>query len=380
METIDEARQVNAEYQEYLRRKVSAFIPKAYDLFPGAQPVSFLRRHLDQLTRQDFYVSEKSDGTRYLVFIHCLPLRNHEEDGCNKDGPASSKFYQECFLIDRKNVYYHFPYMFPSSGSIVSDNVNPWLDNTLIDGELVIDTYIGSDGSEEIVPRFLAFDLLLLEGNDYRDRTFSKRLGYLKTFVLDPLHKYQKTNTTAKENPCMSMEMKKIELCYGMDKVWATVGDLKHGNDGLIFTANDSPYTLGTCEAMVKWKPPELNSVDFKVRVTMEGGVPKFMLDIAANGAKRYKSWGELKNPPSEDWIRSPETVDGKIAECTYDANLDTHWVFMRFRLDKSEPNHESVVPKIMKSIKEESVSSKELLDSVYLNSIKSNWKARAHQ
>lgn len=40
---------------------------------------------------------------------------------------------------------------------------------------------------------------------------------------------------------------------------------LEHDNDGLIFTVDDCPYYPGTCEQIFKWKPIELNSIDFKL-------------------------------------------------------------------------------------------------------------------
>jgi mRNA guanylyltransferase len=40
---------------------------------------------------------------------------------------------------------------------------------------------------------------------------------------------------------------------------------LPHGNDGLIFTKNSFPYKSGTNENIVKWKPPEKNTIDFLI-------------------------------------------------------------------------------------------------------------------
>jgi hypothetical protein len=40
---------------------------------------------------------------------------------------------------------------------------------------------------------------------------------------------------------------------------------LEHENDGLIFTEDLCPYYPGTCKSIYKWKPPHLNSIDFKL-------------------------------------------------------------------------------------------------------------------
>jgi mRNA guanylyltransferase len=43
-------------------------------------------------------------------------------------------------------------------------------------------------------------------------------------------------------------------------------GVLLHENDGLIFTIDACPYYPGTCEEIVKWKPPHMNTIDFDLR------------------------------------------------------------------------------------------------------------------
>ena len=50
-------------WSELLHRPTSAL------QFPGSQPVSFARHHLDLLENEDYYVCEKSDGVRYLLYF-----------------------------------------------------------------------------------------------------------------------------------------------------------------------------------------------------------------------------------------------------------------------------------------------------------------------
>ena len=41
---------------------------------------------------------------------------------------------------------------------------------------------------------------------------------------------------------------------------------LEHENDGLIFTIDASPYYMGTCPHILKWKPFHLNTIDFNAK------------------------------------------------------------------------------------------------------------------
>jgi mRNA guanylyltransferase len=87
--------------------------------FPGSQPVSFVRNHLKALEEEDYWVCEKSDGTRYLLFAITLPA-----------GPA-------VFLIDRKfTVRYVRDLVLIVPPLKPNENVKTHHE-TLLDGELV---------------------------------------------------------------------------------------------------------------------------------------------------------------------------------------------------------------------------------------------------
>jgi mRNA guanylyltransferase len=47
--------------------------------FPGSQPISFTQDHLQLLEKMDFWVCEKSDGLRVMVFIRMNQHTNEQE-------------------------------------------------------------------------------------------------------------------------------------------------------------------------------------------------------------------------------------------------------------------------------------------------------------
>ena len=67
------------------------------------------------------------------------------------------------------------------------------LDNTLLDGELVVDRL--DDGREH--RRFLVFDLLAIEGQSVLGKPFTSRLGRLTEFVLKPHQHWHKAYAIA---------------------------------------------------------------------------------------------------------------------------------------------------------------------------------------
>lgn len=261
------------EAETFLRRHVSNLTGTFGSRFPGAQPVSFTKRSLDMLLHQDFWVCEKSDGQRVLVFVVANGATGH----------------QEVYLIDRKNTYklqrnLFFPHSDPQyyvkdsapeeqkratfmrqmKDGLPLYNGWPGCKDTLLDGELVWDVE-KKTGRRRL--RLLLFDALVVDGVNMSMRPLTKRYGRLHNTIFKPFADYMSKNPMAVAEAPFEVKIKHMDLAYGIDAVIQRMPLLEHGNDGLIFTGMHSGYTFGTDSKIIKWKPPSENSIDFVLRL-----------------------------------------------------------------------------------------------------------------
>lgn len=354
-----------------MRQEVAQLLDRRSVGFPGAQPVSFARRHIEELTRQDYYVCEKSDGMRYLLYL--------TQDEIN--GEAQ-------YLIDRKNDYWFIPkngLHFP-----VPRHVEGFHVNTLIDGELVVDKLKG--GGEQT--KYLVFDCLILDGNSLMNRTLDKRLAYFQERIYDPYKSLLKEFPEEIKYMHFIMEMKQMQFSYTIDFMFGKIlPELPHGNDGLIFTCRMSEYKFGTDQKILKWKPEHENSIDFQLSLDIplrqpdeediSDGYDKPYLDYDAmpafnlyvhGGEQEDKLYGTLYLEPTEwgDLKSRGEPLDDRIVECYMD--VQGRWRYMRFRDDKTHANHISTVESVIESIKD-GVTKQDLINAQQM--IRSEWKAR---
>ncbi|EWC44514.1 hypothetical protein DRE_06782 [Drechslerella stenobrocha 248] len=349
-----------------LRREVADLLGRTVI----GQPVSFATRHIEELHRDDYYVCEKSDGIRCLLY-------------CTHGDTEDSEAY---YLIDRKNEYYYVQGLhYPKT----KDDWSSFHVQTLVDGELVIDEK--KDGRQ--VLKYLVFDCLMLDGQSLVQRSLDKRLGYFREHFFKPYEALCKAFPDEMQYFPFYLQFKNMELSYAVPKMFDHVlPNLQHGNDGLIFTAVNSEYRFGTDQKILKWKPADENSIDFRMNLEFPllppeemdedddspqydwYAIPRVFLSVNAGNTEGYQRWAEMYIEEDE-WEKLKGMgveLDERIVECAMDEQ--GRWRFKRFRNDKKDGNHISVVKSVMESIRD-GVSKEDLVKAS--PSMRAAWKSR---
>ncbi|XP_005362421.1 mRNA-capping enzyme [Microtus ochrogaster] len=282
--------------------------------FPGAQPVSMDKQNIRLLEQKPYKVSWKADGTRYMMLI----------DGTN-----------EVFMIDRDNSVFHVSNLeFP-----FRKDLRMHLSNTLLDGEMIIDKVNG-----QAVPRYLIYDIIKYNAQPVGDCDFNIRLQCIEREIISPRHEKMKTGLIDKTQEPFSVRPKPFfDINISRKLLEGNFAkEVSHEMDGLIFQPTGK-YKPGRCDDILKWKPPSLNSVDFRLKITRMGGeglLPQNVGLLYVGGYERpfaqIKVTKELKQ------------YDNKIIECKFENNS---WVFMRQRIDKSFPNAYNTAMAVCNSI-----------------------------
>lgn len=356
------------------RQEVAALMGRTNTSFPGAQPVSFARKHIDELCNQDYFLCEKTDGIRLLLYI--------------TTGDAGEEIV---YLIDRKNDYYYLPngsLHFPKPNDA---SFNSFHANTILDGELVNDSL--PDGTKRL--RYLVFDCVVLDGEPLMSRPLDKRIGRYFEFVDKPLKQFYARHAEDAKTFTFEVRFKAMDKPYALEEMFNhKLPNLPHGNDGLVFTCKGTTYISGTDEHILKWKPAHENSIDFKLLlgefpvVKYEDGSvaedfdakPEFSLHVFEGGNK-YRWFAQL-TITDEEWEcmkRLEQQLDGRIVECYKDEYDRWHYKAEadgkpRFRDDKSTANHISTVEKVLESIRD-GVTKEDLLAAAPM--IMRSWKRR---
>ncbi|XP_078180704.1 uncharacterized protein LOC144574585 isoform X2 [Carex rostrata] len=291
--------------------------------FPGSHPVSLNSDNLQLLRQRYYYTTWKADGTRYMMLI----LRD------------------SCYLIDRNFCFRRVQMRFPLKN--IHDGFH---DMTLIDGEMIIDK-IPEVGLKR---RYLVYDLMTLNGSSKVKLPFSERWKLIEEEIVRPRnHERKKFEVEGRSNPVYRYDVelfgvrrKDFWLLSTVTKLLREfIPRLSHEADGLIFQGWDDPYVNRTHEGLLKWKYPEMNSVDFLFEMSSGN---RQLLFLNEKGKKRLMDGARINFGDVEDI----NAMSGKIVECLWNSDEDC-WVCMRIRTDKKKPNDINTYRKVLRSIKD---------------------------
>lgn len=310
-------------------------LPSSVTHFPAPHPVSLERRHYGNI-RQDFIVSLKTDGVRYLLLL-CM----------DRSGTPVA------LMIDRAMKMFEIE---------IWANNDYFEKGTLFDGELVWE-------QETQSPRlaYIIFDVVCVRGESCIQLSYSERLDRINGVVGDlPCDMDQmsaermiteQNSIVAMRNPhFLRIALKKCVRMSNLRDLWASRMDCPHRNDGLVITSNHSALDINTSTSMYKWKA--CHTVD----VLVDGGRPHVQvgaatepLDAIAYGSQTLRVFLE-----QNEVCQMAEPV---VVECECHIASDVLTLFpLKRRFDKTAPNSLTTLERTLTNITE-SIQIDELLE-----------------
>ena len=273
--------------------------------FPGPQPISIERKHIPSLKRNEYFVCEKTDGTR--VALVCLRI-------------GTKKL---TYLVNR---------------ALEFTPVKMFIKNSAYEGTILDAELISTDNGKSSL---MVYDSVMVSGISISGYSFPERLKYIHGFLAGIM-----------KSPRDPFEVK-LKTFYPMvecktlfDKIKG--GGFDHGTDGLIFTPVNEPVRVGTHNTMFKWKPRDKNTVDFLAQVRDDGQVGLYVQD---RGEMIFES---IYNP-AEVVTDIPDVQSGDILECQYQhSSWPRWWKPIGRRTDKKHPNNRRTLSRTMVNIEQD--------------------------
>ncbi|XP_049614027.1 mRNA-capping enzyme-like [Syngnathus scovelli] len=260
----------DAELRAEITRVITGAVGYRYrDQFPGCMPVSMSRHNYSEVVRlgANGRATWKADGTRYMLYI----------DGRDR-----------VYVMDRCATIWQLT----EDRFERPDGLH--LTDTLVDCE-----HCGQD--------LYIFDVIYVCGTHVADYTLDSRLEAVSAVARcyrGPLRVTVKAFVPLSE----------FEALY---EAYAGRSDC----DGFLFQSNEEPYYGGRDVSVVKYKPPEKNTVDFKL-VPVDAQCAGLYLHGATEPFARVLAWDPA--------------MAGCVVECAF---ADGAWRVLRVRSDKTQAN-----------------------------------------
>ena len=336
---------------ENLNKYNSGFKKKKF-YFPGLQVINMDREKMDYFTHwpDRFLLCEKSDGVRYLL----IKYKNGKYHlvGRNLEFFEIQLNYSEKLPPSRINLF------------------NDWNIEYFLDGELVLDDVDEENEEKSKIIKvnnksqklnFLIFDAVVLKGLNIGYLPFKKRLEELRQFNEEyEASKYANTrgkffiekfkqdiqnsnfldlnklkrdikasivgaNIVSNDNNklLITLYIKDYYTFDNVNKLNELIKLLPHHNDGLIINVDDYPYYSGQSCEIFKWKPLEMNTIDFEIIFNEK--IQKYILYTTTNTKEgnlpvEILSFGSPEEKNNFEKIYNSNTKN--IGECYYDSKL----------------------------------------------------------
>eukprot|EP01104_Vermistella_antarctica_P018558 TRINITY_DN691_c0_g1_i1.p1 TRINITY_DN691_c0_g1~~TRINITY_DN691_c0_g1_i1.p1 ORF type:complete len:603 (+),score=145.61 TRINITY_DN691_c0_g1_i1:150-1958(+) len=223
---------------------------KGRTFFPGALPVALSRRHFPRIQSNDYFVSEKTDGVRFILFLA------QNVPNCSAGG---------AFLVDRNFDFYRveeFDELVTQFGEAGA---------TVLDGEMLIHA-----STQRLT--FLVFDMYCFQGRSTCSEKLSERLKGVRDFIGSYRQAFESGSDTFTPfritgkafQPKQSVERVFNLIKLGQDRHWYYQDKSRHHKtDGIILTP-DEPYSYRFLhdtrpETLFKWKFLDLCTIDFQL-------------------------------------------------------------------------------------------------------------------
>lgn len=353
MKTSDFGELMDSQTSSKLLKVISTFlnIKSPITKFIGSHPLTLTKLCINDLLEEDYLVCEKSDGIRALIFVH------------------NKVFY----LYDRKNLLYKTRY--------TAD----------LEDSYLFDSEIYQENSEFVLA---IFDTLLTKSKNYLQETLIARLTGANKFVM---HLKTPGITRISDNESIKrfkITVKQMTKSYGFYQVLDSISELKHENDGLIFTPVHEPYIIHRVSKIYKWKPPSLNTIDFQISNSTAGKdaydlygilkdeqIPRHMNNTFKGHNRDLYKFGtfytteKLNITERNSLIGEFKYDDQKEVVDRFDYTITFGgWELHKIRSDKDTPNNFKVIFNIIKSINE-NITENELRK--YWKEMMTNYKKR---
>lgn len=270
--TEQEKNKIVSFYKNNLDIQNNTFKGNAYNntykkYFIAANPITLhIENIIDSNTKNSIYnnyaATLKADGVRFLLYV----VKSNDE------------FNDMVYLINNNFNVIKTGYKLDGYGG------------TILEGELINQNL------------FLLYDALFFKNIDIRKSKFDApssqkmdkhnktRLDYLRFFLKD-IENIEHNNIVISIKKYVYL--KKNQIFSEINKLWSSKDENDFKVDGIIFMPlnNHYPNRGGAWKSLLKWKPPEYNSIDFLVKTLKnEDGTDKLTPYIELSKKKGLKS------------------------------------------------------------------------------------------